>query len=108
MYPYPYPQYVLPITALSLGGALAAMTPASSVPKEEQDSPSAPVESAPDAPEMRPESPQSPGKDPEWPVDEYADMPPLEGIEESDEGSEIEVQGTVCAMAPVQKGKGCR
>ncbi len=108
MYPYPYPQYAPPMTALSIGGALAAMTTTSSAPGEEQGSPSAPVESTPDAPEMGPESPQSPGEDPEWPADEYADIPPLEGVEESDEGSEIEIQGTVCAVAPVQKGKGCR
>ncbi len=96
------------MTALALGGALAAMKTNSMTPGEEQGSPPAPVEPAPDAPEMRPESPQSPGEDPEWPADIYDDMPPLGGIEESDEGSEIEVQGTVCAVTPVQKGKGCR
>ena len=88
MYPYPYPQYVLPMSALSLGGTLAAVNTTSLAPGEEQGSPSTPVEPAPDAPEMRPESPQSPGEDPEWPADIYADMPPLEGIEESDEGSD--------------------
>ena len=108
MYPYPYPQYVPPMSALSLGGTLAAMNTISSASGTEQCSPPAPVEPAPDVPEMRPESPQSPGEDLGWPADIYDDMPPLEGPEDSNEGSEIEVQGTVCAVAPVQKGRGCR
>ena len=108
MYPYPYPQYVPPVTALALGGALAAMNANQSTPGEEQCPPSAPEEPVPNTPEMGPESPPSPGGDQKWPADMYADMPPLEGVEESDEGSELEIQGTVCAVAPIQKRKGCR
>ncbi len=65
MYPYPYPQYVPPMTALALGGTLAVMKNNLLTSGEEQSSPSAPVEPAPDAPEMRPESSQPPGGDPE-------------------------------------------
>ncbi len=36
MYPYPYPQYVPPMTTLALGGALAAMTGNSSTLRGEQ------------------------------------------------------------------------
>ncbi len=108
MYPYPYPQYVPPMTTLAMGRALAAVTANSLTPGGEQRPPSASEEPAPDTPEIRPESPQSPGEDQDWPADPYADMPPLEGVEESDEGSEIEIQGTVCAVAPIQKGKGHR
>ncbi len=107
MYPYLYPQYVPSMTALSLGG-IAAVNTTPSVSGTEQCSPSAPVEHASDAPEMRPEPSQSPGEDPEWPAKMYDDIPPLEGLEDPDEGSEIEVQGAVCAVAPVQKGRGCR
>ncbi len=60
-----------------------------------------------DTPERGPEPSPSPREDLKWPADIYDDIPPLEGPEDSDEGSEIEVQGTVCAVAPVQKGKGC-
>ncbi len=108
MYPYPYPQYVPPITTLALGGSLTAMTANSLTPGGEQQPPSAFEEPAPDTPEIRPESPQSPGGDQDWPADPYADMPPLGGVQESDEGSEIEIQGTVCAVTPIQKGKGYR
>ncbi len=45
MYPYPYPQYVPPMTALSLGGALAVMKTISLAPGEEQGSPPAPLPS---------------------------------------------------------------
>ncbi len=99
MYPYPYPQYVPPMPALSLGGTLAAMNAVSSASRTEQCSPPAPVEPAPDTPEMRPEPSPSPGEDLGLPTDIYDDMPPLEGPEDSDESSEIEVQGTVCAVA---------
>ncbi len=102
-----YPQYVPPMTALSLGGTVAVVNTTSLASGMEQCSPSAPVEPAPDAPEMRPEPPQSPGEDLGWLADIYDDMPPLEEPEDSDEGSEIEVQGTVCAVALVQKGRGC-
>ena len=108
MYPYPYPQYVPPMPALSLGGTLAAMNTVSSASRTEQCSPPAPVKPVPDTPEMRPEPSPSPREDLGLPADIYDDMPPLEGPEDSDEGSEIEVQGTVCAVAPVQKGRGCR
>ncbi len=108
MYPYPYPQYVPSMTALSLGGTLAAVNTLSSASGTEQCSSSTPVEPASNTPGIRPEPPQSPGEDPEWMADMYDDMPPLEGPEDSDEGSEIEVQGTVCAVTPVQKVKGCR
>ncbi len=77
MYPYPYPQYVPPMSALSLGGTLAVMNTISSSSGTEQRSPPAPVEPAPDAPEMRPEPPQSPGEDLGLPADIYDDMPPL-------------------------------
>ncbi len=107
MYPYPYPQYVPSMTALSLGGTFAVVNTTSSASGTEQCSSSTRVEPASDAPGVRPEPPRSPGEDPEWPADMYDDMPPLEGPEDSDEGSEIEVQGTVCTVAPVRKGKGC-
>ena len=96
------------MTTLALGGALAAVMANSLTPGGEQRPPSASEEPTPDTPEIRPESPQSPGGDQDWPDDPYADMPPLEGVEESDGGSEIEIQGTVCAVAPIQKGKGYR
>ncbi len=96
------------MTALPLGGTLAAVNTTPSASGTEQCTPSAPVEPISDAPEVRPEPPQSPKEDTEWPADMYDDMPPLEEIEESDEGSEIEVHGAVCAVAPVQKGKGGR
>ena len=108
MYPYPYPQYVPPMSALSLGGTLAAMNTISSASRTEQCSPPASVEPVPGTQEMRPEPSPSPGENLGLPADMYDDMPPLEGPEDSDEGSEIEVQGTVCAVAPVQKGRGCR
>ncbi len=108
MYPYPYPQYVPSMIALSLGGTFATVKAITSGPGTESGPSSTPVEPILDAPEGRPETPQPPREDPEWPDDMYADMPPLEGREEFDEGSEIEVQGTVCAVAPIQKGKGCR
>ena len=108
MYPYPYPQYVPPMSTLSLGGNLAAMNTNSSASRTEQCSPPAPMEPVPDAPETEPEPSLSPREDPEWPADIYDDIPPLDGPEDSDEGSEIEVQGTVCAVAPVRKGRGCR
>ncbi len=40
----------------------------------------------------------------------YEDMPPLEGQEDSDEDGEgeVEVQGAVCTLAPVPKGRGRR
>ncbi len=107
MYPYPYPQYVQPMTALLLGGTLTAVNATSLASGTEQCSPSAPVEPAPDAPEMRSEPPQSPREDPEWTADMYDDIPPLDGTEDSDENSEVEVHGTVCTVAPIRKGKGC-
>ncbi len=72
------------MTALSLGGTLAAVNTTSLASETEQCSPSAPVEPAPDAPEMRPEPPQSPGEDLGMPGDIYDDMPPLEGPEGAD------------------------
>ncbi len=108
MYPYPYPQYVPPMPTLSLGGTLAAMNTISSASRIEQCSSPAPVEPVSDTPEMRPEPSPSPGEDLGLPADIYDDMPPLEGPEDSDEGSEIEVQGAVCTVAPVPKGRGCR
>ncbi len=108
MYPYPYPPYVPSMTALSVGGALAAVNTPSSASGREQCPSSTPVEPAPDGPGMRPEPPQSPGEDPEWPAEMYDDMPPLEGVENSDENSEVDIQGTVCPVAPIRKGKGCR
>ena len=108
MYPYPYPQYVPSMTALPLGGTLAAMNTLSSASGTEQCSSSTPVEPASDVPGMSEGPPQSPGEDPEWMANMCDDIPPLEGPEDSSEGSEVELQGTVCAVAPVQKGKGCR
>ncbi len=108
MYPYLYTQYVPPMPTLSLGGSLAVMNTNSSASGTEQRSLPAPVEPVPDVPEMGPEPSPSPREDPEWPADIYDDIPPLDGPEDSDEGSEIEVQGTVCAVAPVRKGRGCR
>ncbi len=105
MYPYPYPQYVPPVTALALGGALAAINANSSTPGEEQCPPSAPEEPVPDTPEIRPESPQSPGGDQGWPADMYADMPPLEGVEKSDEGSEIEPRVQYAPWPQFKKGR---
>ncbi len=96
------------MTALFVGGALAAVNTLSSASGAEQCPSSTPIEPAPDAPGMRPEPPQSPGEDPEWLADMYDDIPLLEGVEDSDEDSEVEIQGTVCALAPIQKGKGCR
>ncbi len=96
------------MAALSVGGALAAVNAPSSASGTEQHPSSTPVEPAADAPGMRPEPPQSPGEDLEWPAEMYDDMPPLEGVEDSDENSEVDIQGTVCAVAPIQKGKGYR
>ena len=107
MYPYPYTQYVPPMPTLSLA-SLAVMNTNSSASRTEQRSLPAPEEPVPDVPETGPEPSPSPREDPEWAADIYDDIPPLEGPEDSDEGSEIEVQGTVCAVAPVQKGRGCR
>ncbi len=102
MYPYPYPPYVPSMPALSLGGTLATVKAITPDPGQGSDPSSTPIEPIPDAPEVRPETPQPPREDPEWPDDMYADMPPLEG-RESDEYCEIEAQGTVCAIAPIQK-----
>ncbi len=107
MYPYPYPPYVPSMTALSIGGALTAVNTPSSASGTEQRPSSTPVEPAPNVPGMRSEPPQSPGEDPEWPAEMYDDIPPLEGVEDSDENSEVDIHGTVCAVAPIQKGKGC-
>ncbi len=107
MYPYPYPQYVPPMPALHLGGHLAAMNTISSTPGTEQCPPQAPMEPIPDTPEAVPEPSPSPGEVQGLPADIYDDMPPLKGQEDSDEGSEIEVQGAVCTVAPVPKGRRC-
>ena len=103
MYPYPYPQYIPPMAALSLGGSLATMNGISSAPRTEQCPPPAPVEPIPDKPETVPEPSSPSGEILGLPADIYDDMPPLEGQEDSDEGSEIEVQGAVC---PSSKRKG--
>ncbi len=108
MYPYPYPQYVPPMAALSLGGSLATMNAISSAPRTEQCPPRTPVEPIPDMPEAAPEPSSPPGEDLGLHADIYDDMSPLEGQEDSDEGSKIEVQGAVCAVAPVPKGRGYR
>ncbi len=94
--------------ALFLGGNLAAMNAISSAPRTEQCPLPAPVEPTPDTLKTVPEPSPSPGEALGWPADMYDDMPPLEGPEDSDEGSEIEVQGAMCAVAPVPKGRGCR
>ncbi len=93
--------------ALPLGGNLTAMNTISLAPRTEQCLPPAPVEPTPDTPEAVPEPSSSPGEALGLPADMYDDMPPLEGQEDSDEGSEIEVQGAVCTVAPVPKGRGC-
>ncbi len=90
MYPYPYPQYVPPMPTLSLGGNLAAMNAITSAPRTEQCPPPAPV---PDLLETGPEPSPSPGEVLGLPADIYDDMPRLEGQEDSDEGSEIKMQG---------------
>ena len=108
MYPYPYPQYIPPMAALSLGGSLATMNGISSAPRTEQCPPPAPVEPIPDKPETVPEPSSPSGEILGLPADIYDDMPPLEGQEDSDKGSEIEVQGAVCTVAPVPKGRGYR
>ncbi len=108
MYPYPYPQYVPPMAALSLGGSLATVNAISSAPRTEQCPPPTPVEPIPDTPEAAPEPSSPPGENLGLPADIYDDMPPLEGQEDSDKGSEIEVQGAVCTVAPVPKGRGYR
>ena len=94
--------------ALPLGGNLTAMNPISSTPRTEQCPRQAPVEPIPDTPEAVPEPSPSPREVLGLPADMYDDMPPLEGQEDSDEGSEIKVQGAVCTVAPVPKGRGCR
>ncbi len=108
MYPYPYHQYVPPIPALPLGGNLTTMNTISSTLRTEQCPPRAPLEPTPGTPEAVTEPSPLPGEVLGLPADVYDDMPPLDGQEDSDEGCEIEVQGAVCAVAPVPKGRGCR
>ncbi len=84
------------------------MNAISSAPGTEQRPPPAPVEPVPDTPETGPEPSPSPGEVLGLPADIYDDMPPLEGQEDSDEGGEIEIQGAICTVAPVPKGRGCR
>ncbi len=47
---------------------------------------------------------------PDLPPSLYEDMPPLEGPEDSDEmeEEEIEIQGAVCMVTPIPKGRGHR
>ncbi len=84
------------------------MDAASSTPGTEQCRPPAPREPTSHTQENVAEPAPSPGKAPKVPASIYDEMPPLEGSEDSDEEGESEVQGTVCTVNPVPKGRGRR
>ncbi len=110
MYPYPYPQYLPPMLTMPLGGnptSMNATLPTSATvschTQVAMETPAVILGTTLDSPLPISEAPDSPASS-------YGEMPPLEGLEDSDEleEEEIETKGAVCAVTSIPKGEGHR
>ncbi len=100
MYPYPYPQAVLPMPTMPLGGSPATMNTMLPTSVTGLCPFQAALEPPPDAAGAALEPAPPIGETPGSPASSYGEMPPLDGLEDSDEMGEEEVEtrgGRLCS-----------